>query len=87
MDQQRHPRVGQEVVCFPRCGVGGHDDGGVGVERGRGKIGVRHQGDVWCLVITCCQMQLWERLVWLVGGWGGTDEAGVLETLDDLGWE
>lgn len=58
VDQERDPRVREEVVGLAGRGVGGHDDGRVGVVGSRREVGVGHEGDVWGEVITCCQMQL-----------------------------
>lgn len=60
MNQERDTRVGQEMVCLARCGVGGHDNGRVGVKGGGRKVGIGHQRDMRREIVACCQMQLME---------------------------
>lgn len=47
------------MIGLSGCGVRGHDDGRVGVERGGGEVGVGHQRNMGSeLIVTCCQMEL-----------------------------
>lgn len=47
------------MVGLSGCGVGGHDDGRVGVERGGGEVGVGHERNMGSeFIVTCRQMKL-----------------------------
>jgi hypothetical protein len=51
--------VGLEVESFAGCGVCGHYYDRVRAERGRGEVGVVHEGDVGSEVGAGCEMELY----------------------------